>query len=854
MAGCIGYGTKQEVIIMIYEKEKTKHISFPIGGIGTGCVGLAGNGQLVDWEIFNNPNKKSINGYSHFAVKAKYRKETLVKVLHGDVSEDYSGEGEAFGYGVRGGSMAGYPHFRNVVFDGRFPMARLTFFDEDFPAKITLTAFNPLIPHDEYNSCLPAGFFEWEIKNEADEEIEYAIAFSLKNPAKLSVNEALSKGKYSGVFFRSADKKDTEVGYADLAIATDCDDVDVQPYWYRGEWQDGITSYWNNITADARMPARTYDEAGKEDHGTLVGYVKIPAKQARKIRFVLAWNAPIHGGYIPIFYPPLKDGNGELAAWKNHYATVFSSSVETAEYALTKFSEVYEKTLAFTDTLYRSSLSKPVMDAVGANLSVLHSPTVLRYEDGTFWAWEGVGKAWGSCDGTCQHVWNYAYALPYLFPSLERSMREATLTYGTYESGQTNFRIPLPLRKEPNSFRACVDGQMGEVIKCYREWKLSGDSEWLKTHAPKIFKILEYAWSEENPDRWDLNKDGVLEGRQHHTLDLELFGPSSWLQGFYLLALDCGAKIADEVGDTTRAQEYRAIYQKGKKWTNEHLFNGEYFMQKVDISDKSVVDAFGAEKYWNDEVQEIKYQVADGCIIDQMLADWHAHLLGCEGIFDKEKKKTALQSLYKYNYHTSMREVANTWRNFAINDEAGTVICSYPSGVQKPKIPISYCEETMTGFEYALAGLMIAEGMEREGEELVKAVRERYDGERRNPWNEIECGSNYARSMAAFALLPIYSGFTYDMTKNYVGFAPLKRGDGRYFWSVANAWGNVAFEGKGRVLSVLGGQITLSSFGLRAGERAVSLLINGKKTAFTQTDRALAFERTGVETLQVMIE
>ena len=433
-------------------------------------------------------------------------------------------------------------------------------------------------------------------------------------------------------------------------------------------------------------------------------------------------------------------------------------------------------------------------------------------------------------------------------------MREATLTYGTYESGQTSFRIPLPLRKEPNPFRACVDGQMGEVIKCYREWKLSGDSEWLKTHAPKIFKILEYAWSEENPDRWDLNKDGVLEGRQHHTLDLELFGPRSWLQGFYLLALDCGAKIADEVGDTTRAQEYRAIYQKGKKWTNEHLFNGEYFMQKIDVSDKSVVDAFGAEKYWNDEVQEIKYQVADGCIIDQMLADWHAHLLGCEGIFDKEKKKTALQSLYKYNYHTSMREVANTWRNFAINDEAGTVICSYPSGVQKPKIPISYCEETMTGFEYALAGLMIAEGMEREGEELVKAVRERYDGERRNPWNEIECGSNYARSMAAFALLPIYSGFTYDMTKNYVGFEPLKRGDGRYFWSVANAWGNVTFEGKGRVLSVLGGQITLSSFGLRAGERAISLLINGKKTAFTQTDRALAFERTGVETLEVMIK
>ena len=128
---------------------------------------------------------------------------------------------------------------------------------------------------------------------------------------------------------------------------------------------------------------------GKEDHGTLVSYVKIPAGQTKKIRFVLTWNAPIHGGYIPTFYPPLKDENGELMSWKNHYATLFSSSAETAEYVLKKFDELYEKTLAFINTLYNSSLSKPVMDAVGANLSVLHSPTVLRYEDGTFWAWEG---------------------------------------------------------------------------------------------------------------------------------------------------------------------------------------------------------------------------------------------------------------------------------------------------------------------------------------------------------------------------------------------------------------------------------------------------------------------------------
>ena len=41
-----------------------------------------------------------------------------------------------------------------------------------------------------------------------------------------------------------------------------------------------------------------------------------------------------------------------------------------------------------------------------------------------------------------------------------------------------------------------------------------------------------------------------------------------------------------------------------------------------------------------------------------------------------------------------------------------------------------------------------------------------------NPWNEIECGSNYARSMSSYSLLLSLSGFEYDMAKGYVGFSP----------------------------------------------------------------------------------
>lgn len=822
---------------MLYEKEKTKNISFPLGGIGTGSIGLAGNGELIDWEIFNRPNKNTRNGYSHFAIKAVGKSPSAVRVLHGDTAENRMGS-HRFGYGPRSDSMAGFPHFRNVRFDGTFPVAQLCFSDEDFPAVVRLNAFNPFIPHNEFDSSLPAAFFEWAIENTAGEEIEYALSFTVQNPAECARNEAVARPGETALRFICADKAENEIGYQELCIVTDQPDTVAEEYWYRGKWQDACTTFWRNFSESDRLPERHYDTPGHCDHGSLVAYVRIPAKQTKKIRFLLAWYVPNQYNY----WDPCRDAHGHDVIWKNYYATQFQSAHDVAAYAFRKFSELYEKTKAFADALQRSSLPPFGIDAVSANLSVLKSPTVLRLEDGSLWGWEGCNEHTGSCEGSCQHVWNYAYALPFLFPRLERSLRENTMKYALFESGETAFRIPLPIGREIKRFRPCVDGQMGEVIKCYREWKISGDTEWLRSHADSIYKMLEFAWSEANPDRWDADRDGVMEGRQHNTLDMELFGPNAWLEGFYLLALDCGAKIAEALHDFDRAHAYRALYEQGKKWTNDRLFNGAYFDQKIDLKDRSVIDRFGAENYWNDEAHEIKYQIGSGCIIDQMLADWHAAIIGADGVFDDAKKQSALDCLYRFNYKRSMRGVANMWRIFSVNDESGTVICAYPDGTAKPAIPIPYCEETMTGFEYALAGLMIAQNRIAEGEAIVKAIRDRYDGEKRNPWNEIECGSNYARSMASYALMPIYSGFTFDMTEKYIGFSPVVPGDGQYVWSVGCTWGTVEWRGNRRILSVLGEPLPLSAFGLKKEETARAVRADGTEIPFRMQDHRIRFD------------
>ncbi len=816
---------------MIYEKQKTKNISFPIGGIGTGCIGLSGNGELNDWEIFNRPNKNSRNGYSHFAVKATRGGKSIAKVLHGDTNENLLGISCAssghygFGFGPRANSLAGFPHFKNHVFEGNFPLAKITFSDDDFPAIVRLCAFNPFIPHDDFNSSLPAGFFVWEIENTTDEVIDFALACSVQNPAEDTFNKDVSDNGFSGVFFGCGDKKENEKGYSDLCILTDNSDSVVQEYWFRGGWQDSCTMYWKNFLYMDRMPARTYSDVGGSDHGTVVSHVTVEPHKKALLRFIISWNVPIAYNY----WTP----SDNEPTWKNYYATQFENSVATAKYALKNFDYLYEKTKLFSDTLQSCTLSDSVKDAISSNLSVLKSPTALRLEDGSFWGWEGGSEKTGTCYGTCQHVWNYAYVMPFLFPKLERSIRENTVKYALQERGATLFRVDLPLKKDEETTMTCVDGQMGEVIKFYREWKLSGDNEWLKEHAESIFKMLEYAWSDKNPGRWDANMDGVIEGLQHHTLDMELLGPNSWLEGFYLLALDCGAKIAAFLGDKSREELYRKLYNNGKAWMNENLFNGKYYFHKIDLSDKALLESFGVEKhYWNSEVNEIKYQVADGCIIDQMLADWHASILGSESVFDSDKKKIALENLYKNNFKDSMRKVTNMWRNFSLNDEQGAVICSYPDDVRVPAIPIPYCEETMTGFEYALAGLMISEGFTDKGEQIVKGVRDRYDGEKRNPWNEIECGNNYARSMASYALIPIYSGFKFDMTEKYIGFDP-KTEKGRYLFSVGDSWGAVDFDNSGYKLEILGNALVLNSISLPEGDKIKKVLVDGKELDFS---------------------
>ncbi|MDE6398692.1 MAG: hypothetical protein K2L51_05170, partial [Clostridiales bacterium] len=620
----------------VYKGDKTREIIFPLGGIGSGSIGLAGNGELVDWEIQNNPCKGTLNGYSHFAVRVKTPDGKIdARVLQGDHTKDLMGQygrrGNVcygYGFGVDPMLMAGFRHFRDYTFRGEFPIAEISFKDKSFPCLLKLTAFNPFIPHCEDDSSIPAAFFELDVKNTLDEEIEFTAALSVGNLFN-GLSESFIKGNVKGVrMFRVGDKEN--VAWGELVIASDHKNVAVQPYWFRGRWQDGIQTFWREFSDGVKIRPRSYGEpavfehAASRDMATIEVNTSLKPRAREKIRFIISWNIPKRRAD----WEPQREEDGKNATWKNYYAVLYSDAIASAMDGLNRWGDLYRRTDEFRRAVHGMKLDPAVIEAAASNLSVLKSATVLRLEDGSLWGFEGLGECWGSCMGTCTHVWGYEYALPFLFPKLSRTTSELDYKHNLFPDGAMSFRLPLPVGQKTGMYLPCVDGQFVSVMRVYREWKLSGDTEWLKAIYPLVKRSVRYAWDKDTVFGWDRDCDGVLEGRQHHTLDMEMFGPSAWLEGIYIAALEASARMADEMNDKEFAAFCRKLRENGKKWTEEHLFNGEYYMQKVDLGDRELLRRYNGDEYWNEETGEIKYQIGEGCNIDQLLGQWHAHLNG----------------------------------------------------------------------------------------------------------------------------------------------------------------------------------------------------------------------------------
>lgn len=489
-----------------------------------------------------------------------------------------------------------------------------------------------------------------------------------------------------------------------------------------------------------------------------------------------------------------KGGAGQTEAYYTPwYAGRFGSLEEIRSYWDLHYEELRRRSVLFRDAFYSSTLPPEVLEAVAANLTILKSPTVLRQADGRLWAWEGCSDTGGCCSGSCTHVWNYAQAISHLFPDLERSLRETEFFVSQDASGHQTFRARLPISPVAHSFHAAADGQLGGIMKVYREWRISGDSGWLKNIYPAVRQSLDYCI-----EAWDPEHQGVLSEPHHNTYDIEFWGPDGMCTSFYLGALKAFVAMSQALGEP--CEPYQHLLERGKQFTETNLFNGAYYIQQIQwegLRARNPLDLSPQQQatYPPEELERLmregpKYQYGQGCLSDGVLGMWMSRVCGLEQVLDDRQVTEHLLSVHRYNLKQDLSDHANPQRpTFACGPEAGLLLCTWPRGGEL-SLPFVYSNEVWTGIEYQVASHLMFQGEVEKGLEIVRACRSRYDGRIRNPFNEYECGHWYARAMSSYGLIEGLTGVRYDavdqvlyidsrMGDSFVSFLSTETGFGR---------------------------------------------------------------------------
>jgi uncharacterized protein (DUF608 family) len=823
-------------------------IAFPLGGIGTGSISLGGRGQLRDWEIFNRPDKGRSPEYAFAAIWAQSGSaKPVARVLESRLLPPY-----ASASGLGPANAPGLSRLARATFTGEFPVARIAFQDGRLPVRVALEAFSPFIPLDPDSSGLPVAVLRYRVSNPGPAKATVSIAFSLDNPVAAAAGRRGPETR-SNEFRRSAEsgaaeiqglymtnpglaESDPQKGSFALCLRHPGDgQVSSLRGWPAAKWWASPMLFWDDFKDDGRLGPEAEQ---RRPTGALCLQREIAAGGEAEYTFLLAWHFPNRTPAWSGWTAPRGQENTVIG---NYYCTRFADAWAAAEHAARNLPELEKRTRAFVAAIRESTLPAALRDAATSNLSTLVTQTAFRTADGEFHGFEGSNDHGGCCFGNCTHVWNYETSTQFLFPTLARSLRKAAFGFSQDEQGGMRFRQLLPDGVDRFGY-AAADGQMGQIVKTLLDWKLSGDTEWLRGHWPSVQRALAFAWI---PGGWDPNRDGVMEGVQHTTYDVEFYGPNPLCGIYYLAALRAAQEMALALGDSDAAREYRALFDKGSAWIDQNLFNGEYYIQKVRGIPKAQIALVTIGNMGADNPEAPEFQLGEGCLADQLIGQYLADLAGLGPLLDPAHIRKTLESIRKYNYRAQLFEHDSVQRVYALNDEPAVLVCDYGKGV-RPKIPFPYYAEAWTGIEYLVAAQFIHAGMVAEGVETVENVRMRFDGERRNPWDEPECGHHYARAMSAWSSVVAYSGFDYHGARKSVALMPKSSAAGlSSFWSTASGWGVFSVTPARMELAVTEGSLALRSVTLPEGKSGpVSVTLNGRRIAHRAEGQAGAVTLT----------
>lgn len=572
----------------------------------------------------------------------------------------------------------------------------------------------------------------------------------------------------------------------------------------KSRWDKKRLDFWDDFSNDGILEKRENKNANAPIGSIAVKNILKPGEE-KNFRFLISWHFPNRQTWDkPGFQKLIKTTVG------NYYTTKYSDSWDVISKTLPRLKELETETQTFVSALIESDFPSEVKESALFNLAHLRTQLAFRIKSGHLLGWEGLFDTYGSCFGSCTHVWNYEQSTAFMFGELAKTMRDVEFGYATDDEGLMSFRVYLPLEEGQKWGKAAADGQMGSIMKFYRDWQLSGDDAFLKAHWPKVKKALEFCWI---PGGWDADKNGVMEGSQHNTMDVEYFGPNPQMGFWYLGALKASAEMANYLGEKKFAKTCLNLFEEGSKWMDENLFNGEYYEHHIQppMSEDNVAESLiGAADVKNAiDFTSPDFQLGKGVLVDQLVGQVFSHIVGLGYLANKENIKKTLESIMKYNYVENMVSHANFHRSYALGDESALLMAAYPG--ERPEKPFPYFTEVMTGFEYTAAVGMLQEGLTDDGLLCIRNIRDRYDGKKRSPFNEAEAGHHYARSMMAWAGILAITEFQYSAVEKSMTFTSKP---GTYFWSNGFSYGTISVGNKVAELKVLSGELELEHFTL----------------------------------------
>ena len=388
---------------------------------------------------------------------------------------------------------AGLPRFRECSFSSAYPFGRVMLRDPEVPLEVDLKAFNPLVPADAETSGIPVAVLTYELRNPTDRAVEASVCGTVPNfvgmdgfetrrdwkgdtlPTGASKNRNVFRqgAACRGLFFDSEGVEPRSAAWGTMALVTTAaEGVTHRTSWAKQEWGFPILDFWDDFSADGRLDEREKPEGLDAPVGSLAVAVEVPPRATRAVTFVLAWHFPNRYTWTP------RDTDDDLIG--NHYTTLYRDAWDVAERTAPRLEELQRRTAGFVSSVCGSDLPEEVKEAALFNVSTLRTQTCFRTPDGRFFGWEGSASSKGCCHGSCTHVWNYEQATPFLFGELALSMREVEFGFATSDDGLMSFRVGLPLDRGQEFGKAAADGQMGCILKMYRDWQLSGDEALLR--------------------------------------------------------------------------------------------------------------------------------------------------------------------------------------------------------------------------------------------------------------------------------------------------------------------------------------------------------------------------------------